>query len=65
MSKVDKDNRRQIMLALEVGEESSPFPIEKYNSVKANCYSYGVETGRVFSLKANREAGTVTVTRKA
>ena len=65
MGKTNKDSRRQKMLALEVGEETPPFPISDYNSIKANCYSYGIETGRIFSLKANRESGTVTVTRKA
>lgn len=65
MSNTNKINRRQAMLALEIGETTPPFPIAEYNSVKANCYSYGVETGRIFSLKANRESGTVTVTRKA
>lgn len=65
MSIANKINRRQAMLALEVGETTPPFPITEYNSVKANCYAYGVETGRFFSIKANRESGTVTVTRKA
>lgn len=65
MSNTKKRNRRQEMLALDVGEATQPFLIADYNSVKANCYSYGVETGRIFSIKANRENGTVTVTRKA
>lgn len=65
MSNAIKINRRQAMLALNVGETTPPFPISEYNSVKANCYSYGIETGRTFSVKVNRAEGTVTVTRKA
>lgn len=66
MSNTDKKSRRQKFLALEVGEEMKPpFPIKLRDSLKAECYSYGVTTGRKFSMKTNQESGTVTVTRKA
>lgn len=64
MSKVDKNSRRQIIRALGI-DESHDFPLSQYSSVRANCYNYGVEWGKIYSTKINREAQTVTVTRKA
>lgn len=66
MSDTNKKSRRRMFLDLEVGEEiKPPFPIGLRDSIKSECYSYGVTTGRKFSMKTNQEARTVTVTRKA
>lgn len=65
MRHTSKKSRRQLFLALEVGDKPLTFPIALRDSIKAECYSYGVKSGRKFSMKTNKESGVVTVTRKA
>lgn len=65
MDSNEKKSRRQKFLALEVGSAPLTFPIALRDSIKAECYSYGVKSGKTFSMKTNKESGTVTVTRTA
>lgn len=62
--RIDKNSRRQIMRGLGI-DESHDFPLSQYASVRTNCYNYGIEWGKTFSTKINREARTVTVIRTA
>lgn len=64
MSNANKDSRRQIMRGLGI-DEGHDFPLSQYASVRTNCYNYGLEWGKKFSTKINKEARTVTVLRKA
>ena len=47
---------------LRVGESVS-YPVERANTVKNSCSSYGLLWGKRFRTKIDREARTITVTR--
>ena len=47
---------------LRVGE-SVTYPVERANSVKVTCSSYGLSWGKRFKTNIDREARTITVTR--
>lgn len=49
---------------MEVGE-TVDFPASQYGSVRACTSNYGFQWGRKFSVKANREARIVSVTRNS
>ncbi len=56
--------RRQILRGLGIGESWS-FPLTQMMSVRSDCYRYGMEWGKEFSSKTNREERVITVTRTA
>lgn len=43
--------------------EAVTFPVERMSSVKTICTNFGLQWGKQFSTKTNREARTITVTR--
>lgn len=47
---------------LRVGE-SVTYPVERANSVKVTCSSYGLSWRKRFKTKVDKEARTITVTR--
>ncbi len=49
---------------LEIGQ-SVTYPTSRTSYVRSVCVSFGVEWGKKFSTKINREEGTVTATRTA
>lgn len=60
-------NQKPILTQLremEVGDVLT-FPAEKRGSVKAMCSEYGFEWNKVFSTSINRQARTISVTRRA
>lgn len=57
-------SRRGKILDLEVGEEIA-FPMTELQTIRTECYRSGLQYGKEFTTKTNREARTVTVTRIA
>lgn len=44
-------------------DESHTYPIERMSSLKTMCTNFGMQWGKQFSTKTNRESRTITVTR--
>ena len=51
-----------VLASLEVGAYDD-FPVKKLNSVRTACSSFGLQWGKRFTTKVNRETMTIRVTR--
>ncbi|MBD5184663.1 MAG: hypothetical protein HDS97_07215 [Bacteroidales bacterium] len=64
---MEKTNDKPILTALrkmEIGE-SLPYPVERTSYLRSACVSFGLEWGKKFKTKTNREEWTVSAIQTA
>ena len=54
----------QVLREMEAGDKHS-FPISRMSTVKTSCTMFGLQWGKKYSTKVNREKETIEVTRTA
>lgn len=60
----ETQNIKAIIVALEVGK-TADFPVERFSYVRVAASNAGLELGRKYKTKTDRDAALITVTREA